>query len=171
MELTGNGTTLVDYPVSLDSGINRGWGRVSIPADANPSDNEYYFVFDEQPVRKTLVVSDDPATVRPIEFAASIAPDDSVVCESQTIDPNDLIGQDLEQVSLIVWHVAIPEQDTPSQAVLQAASSVAVRSFFSAQFADRISFAGVAWSSWQEPQGQGWLLGWGSGFAFADTER
>ena len=153
VELTGNGTNLVDYPVSLDSGINRGWGRVSIPADANPSDNEYYFVFDEQPVRKTLVVSDDPATVRPIEFAASIAPDDSVVCESQTIDPNDLIGQDLEQVSLIVWHVAIPEQDTPSQAVLQAYVQRGGQViFFPPSSPTGSSFAGVAWSPWQETQ-------------------
>ena len=153
VELSGEGTELVDHPVSLDEGISRGWGRVSIPADASPSDNEFYFVFDEQPPRKTLVVSDDPATVRPVEFAAAISPDETVVCESISITPSELVAQDLENVSLIAWHVAIPGKDAPLQAVLKAFVQRGGQViFFPPKVPDEATFAGVGWGQWQEPQ-------------------
>ena len=39
---------LKDHRIPLDEAHDRGWGRVSIPADANPADNDFWFVF-EQP--------------------------------------------------------------------------------------------------------------------------
>jgi hypothetical protein len=55
-------------------GAAGGWGRVSIPADTNEADNEFYFVFDEPPARLALVVADEAAAGRVLELAASIPP-------------------------------------------------------------------------------------------------
>ena len=50
----------------------RGWGKVSIPADANPADNDDWFVFDEPAPRQAIVVAEDPLAARPLQLAAAI---------------------------------------------------------------------------------------------------
>ncbi|MGI9469456.1 MAG: BatA domain-containing protein [Rubripirellula sp.] len=153
VELSGKGSELVEHPVMLDGGTSRGWGRVWLQADSNASDNEFYFVFDKEPPRKTLVVSDDPAKVRPVEFAAGISPDSAVVCESVSITPDDLVSQDLNNVSLIAWHSAIPDQDEGLHAVLKAfVQRGGQLMFFPPKVPTAAEFAGVSWGSWQEPQ-------------------
>lgn len=153
VELSGKGSDLVEHLVVLDDGTSRGWGRVSLQADSSASDNEFYFVFDKEPPRKTLVVSDDPKKVRPVEFAAAISPEASVVCESVSITPDDLVSQDLENVSLIAWHVAIPEEDDGLHAVLEAfVQRGGQLMFFPPELPSNAEFSGVSWGAWQEPQ-------------------
>lgn len=153
VELSGKGSELVEHPVMLDGGTSRGWGRVWLQADASASDNEFYFVFDREPPRKTLVVSEDSAKVRPVEFAAGISPDAAVVCESVSITPDELVSQDLENVSLIAWHVAIPGEDEGLHAVLLAFVQRGGQIiFFPPQSPTTAGFVGVNWGTWQEPQ-------------------
>ena len=153
VELSGKGSELVEHPVMLDGGTSRGWGRVWLQADASASDNEFYFVFDKEPPRKTLVVSEDPAKVRPVEFAAGISPDAAVVCESVSITPDELVSQDLENVSLIAWHVAIPGEDEGLHAVLMAFVQRGGQIiFFPPKSPTTAGFSDVSWGTWQEPQ-------------------
>jgi hypothetical protein len=42
-----------------DSAQANGWGRVSIPKDSNPADNDFYVAFGTPPIRRTLVVTED----------------------------------------------------------------------------------------------------------------
>jgi len=153
VELSGSGLELVDHPISLDSQSERGWGRVSIPVDASSSDNEFYFVYDQPTARKTLVVSDDPEAVRPIQFAAAISSDPDVVCESVSISPEEMVSQDLDDVSLLVWQVAIPE---PADAMHSVLTAFVQRGgqvmFFPPKAPTPTSFAGLGWGRWQEPQ-------------------
>ena len=69
---------LKDHRIPLERSHERGWGKVSIPADANPADNDFWFVFDEPPPRQTLIVADDPQAARPLQLAAAISPDPAV---------------------------------------------------------------------------------------------
>ena len=39
---------------------------MSIPADANPADNDFWFVFEQPAPRRTIVVVDDPQAARPL---------------------------------------------------------------------------------------------------------
>ena len=153
VELSGSGLELVDHPISLDSATDRGWGRVSIPVDSSSSDNEYYFVYDKQASRKTLIVSDDPVAVRPIEFATAISPDADIDCESTSILPEKMVSQELEDVSLVVWQVSIPAANDPLHAVLtsfvQRGGQVM---FFPPEVPTDAKFAGLGWGSWQEPK-------------------
>ena len=59
----------------------RGWGRVSIPADENPADNEFYFVFDEPPPRRTIIVAEDRAAGAAAGAGRGSSPDPAVKCE------------------------------------------------------------------------------------------
>jgi hypothetical protein len=65
VELTGREAVLKNHVIPLErSAAARGWGRVSIPADANPADNEFFFAYDAPPPRRSLVVAEDPAAGR-----------------------------------------------------------------------------------------------------------
>ena len=54
VELNGPTTDLKDHRIPLERSKERGWGRVSIPADANPADDDFYFVFDNPPPPPSL---------------------------------------------------------------------------------------------------------------------
>jgi hypothetical protein len=65
LELVGREAVLKNHAIPLERAAgSRGWGKVSIPADSNAADNEFYFVFDEPALRKTLVVAPDPVPAR-----------------------------------------------------------------------------------------------------------
>ncbi len=78
VEMVGGQSELLDHRIPLEKGRLRGWGRVSIPADSNLSDNDFYFTWEEQAARRTIVVSDDQQADRPLALAASISPVPSV---------------------------------------------------------------------------------------------
>jgi len=61
VELDTLGASLQGHRIPIDAKLSSGWGSVSLPGDANPLDNRFFFVFSEPPVRKTVVVSDDNA--------------------------------------------------------------------------------------------------------------
>ncbi|MEJ7639503.1 MAG: hypothetical protein WKF75_16390, partial [Singulisphaera sp.] len=59
IEMTGPRYDLKDHAIPLENGRGRGWGRVSIPADANPADNDFYFGFDDPTPRRAVIVAED----------------------------------------------------------------------------------------------------------------
>ena len=115
-ELTVNveGPTLelIDHRIPIERSNDRGWGKVSIPADSNSADNEFYFVFDRPQKRHTLIVSDDPQTAIPLQLAASISPDPTTECSAETLSENLLATVDWETVSLVMWHAPLPGKES-----------------------------------------------------------
>ena len=84
MQVAGE-AELKDHRIPLEKGRERGWGRVSIPADANPADNDYWFVFEQPAARRTIIVVDDPQAARPLTLAASISPDPALQCTAEVV--------------------------------------------------------------------------------------
>src|SRR4029077_14648945 len=76
---------LKDHPIPLEKGRDRGWGRVSIPADANPADNDFWFVFEQPAPRRSIIVVDDPQVARPLTLASSISPGPELQCTSEVV--------------------------------------------------------------------------------------
>src|SRR6185437_9003313 len=72
VEIVGSETDLTDHRIVLDANQPRGWGRVSLPADSNLADNDYYFVFDTTASSRAVVVSDDRDVAEALRLAASI---------------------------------------------------------------------------------------------------
>ena len=108
VEMSGPRFELLDHRIPLDHNQQRGWGKVSIPADANPGDNEFYFLFDQPAPRQTVVVVDDPQSARPLELAAGISPDAALRYSAAVIGPAQLPTVEWEQTSLVVWQAPLP---------------------------------------------------------------
>ena len=66
--MTGASYELKDHRIPIERSRERGWGKVSIPADVNPADNEFYFVFDRPQPRKTLIVTGDQPVMTPVRW-------------------------------------------------------------------------------------------------------
>ncbi|TWT70207.1 BatA domain-containing protein [Crateriforma conspicua] len=114
---TGELTEINQWAVPLDAGQRTGWGKLSIPADTNASDNEYYFVYGSPVIRKSIVVTEDAVdgdteTARPLLLAAGISTTPEIRCESVAMTPNDLAKADLDDVALVLWTGPLPPEST-----------------------------------------------------------
>lgn len=102
---------LQGHAVPLDRNTRRGWGRVELPADGNPSDNVFHFAFDEPPLLKSVIVSDDAGEVDPLK-AALEAPADPARRYAATVLPSSRAAEIAwDETALIVWHAALPASD------------------------------------------------------------
>ncbi len=111
VELTGSFVDLKDHRIPIERTRERGWGRVSIPADANPADDDFYFAFDNPPPRRTVIVSEDAQAERPLQLAAGIAPDPAVKCATEVVAVEQLSAVEWDQISLVLWQAALPTGD------------------------------------------------------------
>ncbi|MFV0445237.1 MAG: BatA domain-containing protein [Planctomycetaceae bacterium] len=147
--LTGTEVEIKSHSIPIDLQQVRGWGKVSLPADANAADNDFYFVYDKLPPRKTLVVTDSPDPVRPLQLAVGIPPEADVVCELETRSPHELIGADWPATSLALWQADLPRPgESPElEAFLQRGGRVI---FFPPETPGKTAFAGVQWGAWRE---------------------
>ncbi len=149
VELTGRDAELKDYRIPLEKGRGRGWGKVSIPADANPADNAYWFAFDRPKPRLAVVVAENPELARPIQLAASIAPDPALPCSAEIIAVEQLAGVEWEKLSLLLWQAPLPEAEPAKlvQAFIDRGGRVI---FFPPKAPTADSFLGVKWKAWTE---------------------
>jgi hypothetical protein len=149
VELAQGSAELKDYRIPLEKGRERGWGRVSIPADANPSDDDYWFVFEQPAPRRAVVVVEDPRDARALELAASISPDAGLRQVAEVVAPGQLADVDWDQVSLLLWQAPLPDADVGKQLesfVDRGGSAV----FFPARVPGSAELFGVHWTSWAE---------------------
>ncbi len=100
-EMTGSTLEIKNHRVAVDQNQVRGWGKVSIPADANNADNEFYFVFDQPPPRKTIVISEDDAASRPLELSAGISPDPNWKATVDRYSMDQIASVDWDRAGLI----------------------------------------------------------------------
>jgi len=112
IEMEGTQFELKDHRIPLERSHERGWGRVSIPADANLADNEFCFVFDRPVPRVAIILADDSQAARPLELAAAISPDPSVTTSAEIIGEEQLTTVEWEKVSLLVWQSPLPKGQT-----------------------------------------------------------
>ena len=101
---------LKNHVIPLDRGVGpRGWGRVSIPADANAADNEFFFVFDEPAVRRSLVVTSEAESPaersarEALALAAGIPPAKDQQAAVDTVAAGGFAAASLEDVAVILW--------------------------------------------------------------------
>lgn len=149
--ISGGAVEIKDHRIPVAKEPTLGWGRVSIPADANVGDNDYYFVYDQPPPRKTLVVSDDPVIGRSLELAAGIAPAEGVQVESTVLEPGQLNAVAWSEYCLVLWHGRLPEGSEAEEITRFAARGGAVMFFPSEQAGDESLF-GIRYSGWDEPK-------------------
>jgi hypothetical protein len=149
VEMAGSKFEMKDHRIPLERGRERGWGRVSIPADANPADNEFFFAFDQSTPRRAVVVADDPQAARALQLAAAIAPDPSLKCSAEIVTTEQLAAVEWDTVALLLWQAPLPEGDAakPAKAFLDRGGRVV---FFPPRAPGTAEFLGVRWTTWAE---------------------
>lgn len=149
VEMTGSQFELKDHRIPIERSKDRGWGKVSIPADANSADNDFYFVFDQPAVRQTIIVADDANAARPLQLAAAISPDPALKLSAEVLTLDQLPTVEWDQVSLVLWQAALPDGPTADavQAFVDRGGQVV---FFPPPSPNSDAFAGVSWQAWIE---------------------
>jgi hypothetical protein len=150
VEMAGRTFELKDHRIPLARSQVRGWGRVSIPADANPADNDDWFVYDEPPPRHTVVVSEDVQAVRPLQLAAAISPDPAVKCSAEVLAPDQLGTVEWEKVALILWQAPLPDGEVAKtiRAMIERGGRIL---FLPPRDPSPREFLGAKWTTWNAP--------------------
>lgn len=149
VEFAGDRYELRDHPVPLDATQERGWGRVSLPTDGNPADNESYFVFSPPPPRQTILVTDQAAATSALQAAAGIAPDPSLAGNVEVLGPDQLASVDWSAVALVLWQSALPAGETAAalNTLVERGGQIL---FFPPDTPGSEEFAGIRWKNWEE---------------------
>lgn len=161
VDMEGSEFSLQDHAVPLEAGRQQGWGRVSIPADANPADNEFYFVFSEPPPRRTAIVADDEAALRSIKLAASISPDSPKTSEAEFVARDKLATIAWEDLALLIWQSPLPVGDE-ARVVESFVDRGGQVIFMPPPNTDDSEFHGVMWVAWKQPDEPIAVDGWRS---------
>jgi hypothetical protein len=149
LELAGREAVLKNHAIPLErSAATPGWGRVSLPADENPADNEFYFAFDEPAARRVLVVAEDPAARRVLELVAGIPPGKDDRALADVVDPASLVGAAWDEAAVLLWQADLPTgRDAELVAAFVARGGQVI--FFPPEVpTPGRSFAGMEWGSW-----------------------
>jgi hypothetical protein len=159
VEMEGPSYELKDHRIPIERGRERGWGKVSIPADANPADNEFYFVFDQPQPRKTLLVSDDPSAVAAFQLAASTSSDPAIQCSAEIIKREQVATVDWDILSLLIWHAPLPEAEvaTALEGFIQRGGQVI---FLPPRTPGDAEFMGIRWKTWSQEQTDATIETW-----------
>ena len=159
VDLAGATADLKDHRIPIERQKAKGWGKVSIPADANPADDDAYFAFDRPAPRRAVVVAEDAQAARPLELAASIAPEASVKCSAEVVGVEGVAAVEWADVSLLLWQAALPEGDAAKR-VKAFVDRGGVALFFPPRGPAEGSFLGTRWTTWAEVPGENPVIGW-----------
>jgi hypothetical protein len=148
LEIRGREAVLADHVLPLGKGaLARGWGRVSIPADADSADNDFYFVFDDPPPRVTLVVAENDDAGRVLELAASIPPAKELESRADRLPRGALATAAWDEAAVLLWQGQLPTgHEAPLVEAFLARGGQVI--FFPPDHPAGDSFAGLAWGEW-----------------------
>lgn len=151
VEMEGSRYDLKEHRIPLETTRERGWGKVSIPADANPADNDFYFAFEKPVPRRAIVIADDERAIRPLQLSAAISPDPTLECKAEVVDLEQFAGVEWEQVSLLLWQGPLPDGSAAGQvkAFVDRGGYVL---FFPPATPESEEAFGVRWEAWAESE-------------------
>ena len=157
VELTGREAVLTNHVIPLErSAEAKGWGKVSISADANPADNDFFFVYAAPAERRTLVVAEDPAAGRVLELVAGIAPD-KAAATVELVPPAGLATASWDTAAALLWQAPLPEGRDAEfvQAFVDRGGQVI---FFPPDRPTAAEFAGGVWGECTRHAGDGRIV-------------
>ncbi len=153
VELTAREMEIRNHRVPITAQQQKGWGKVSLPADQNPADNDYYFVYNQASARRIVLVMEDRETTRALEIAASIAPDGTSSGNVEVLTADQVDSVALDDTALVIWQSSLP-QATTSETLMEYVKRGGQVMFFppsgltSGTSDESGTFQGVRWSGW-----------------------
>lgn len=173
MTITGPELVRLGHTISLGQNNLNGWGRLDLPADGNLADNTAFLVFDDEAIRKTVIVSDDAITAQALVAAAKAPVEAGVTYETEIVTLDQLTRIPWDETALLFWHAPIPAKDSPISALLrQHVESGRTLVFLPPPDADSESLFGFQWKEWNETDNEPFPIEWwrtGSGL-LANTQ-
>jgi hypothetical protein len=149
VEMDKNRYDLKDYRIPLESRHERGWGKVTIPADVNGADNDFYFAFEKPAPRRAVIVADDTQVARPLQLASAITPDPALQCSAEVVAPDQLGTIEWDKVSLLLWHAPLPDGENARQ-VRASVDRGGYAIFLPPRVPGPQELFGIRWSTWTE---------------------
>ena len=154
VELKENELVMQALALPIDKTAKRGWGRVELPADACAANNVFYFVFDEAPVLRSVIVSDDEAQITPLKAALSAAIDPSRKYEVTVLSSKRAAEIPWDDAAFIVWQAPLPKEDDALAHQLEAhAAAGRAILFLPPETPDDSELFGLHWEKWEGSAG------------------
>jgi hypothetical protein len=149
--LKENQLVMQAYAIPIDKATKRGWGRVELPADSYPANNVFYFVFDDPPPLRSVIVSDDEAQSGPLKAALSAPADPLRKYEATVFSSRREAEIPWDDAALIVWQAPIPKADDALARQLQAfVAAGRVLVFLPPDSPDGTEIFGLHWNGWDQ---------------------
>ena len=152
LELTGNQLVRNGHTIPIDRESKRGWGRVELQRDANPSDNIFDFVYAEPAVQRTVIVSDDSQVAELLRLAAATPSDRSLVYDAQVVPSSQAAVIEWDKTALVLWQAPLPT-DVVAQQLESFVGQGGCAMFFPPELPDEQLLFGTRWRHWKEPEG------------------
>jgi len=108
--LMNSESKIIRKRISLQSSVKKGYGYVSLNADANLRDNVSYFVFGEKTALETVIVSDGGASLPALERAAALPTFGHL--SANLVKPNEIRDISFDSTPLVIWQSALPTGST-----------------------------------------------------------
>ena len=146
---------LIGHRIPLDAGVDKGWGKVELPADSNTSDNVYYFSFAELPVLKTAIVSDSLEEAEAMKLIGETPMLDDRKYEANIFGTDQLGEINWSETALLLWHAPLPTE-TAAKQVTNFVNNGRSVIFLPSQDVDNGEFFGTSWGDWNSKNDQGY---------------
>lgn len=151
--LKDNQAVLQGYSLPIDPALKHGWGYVELPADSCPQNNDSYFVFDQPPVLRSVIVCDDPSQAGPIKAALSAPADSARKYNALVLSASRAAEIPWEDTALIVWQAPIPKPDDPlARQLREHAAGGRSIIFLPAESTGDPRLFGLGWGAWNGAQ-------------------
>ena len=160
--LKENQLVVQGYAIPIDKTVKRGWGRVELPADSWAANNVCHFVFDEAPVLRSVIVSDDVAEAGSISAALNAAADPSRRYAASVLPVKRAAEIPWPETALVIWQAPLPKAADALAAQLRehvAAGRSVI--FLPPDSPDDAALFGLHWGRWEggaddKPQAVEW---------------
>lgn len=150
VQLKDNQLAIQGFSIPIDKSLKHGWGRVSLPADSNPSNDQFYFVFDETPPLHSAIVSDDDSVSSPLNAALSAGTDSSRNYVTTLLSSSRAAEIPWDDAALVVWNAPIPpESDALVHQLRDYASAGRTILFLPPDSPGDTKIFGMGWDKWQ----------------------
>lgn len=140
---------LKDYRIPLESKQPRSWGKVTIPADLNAADNDFYFVFEKPVSRHAVIVVEDAQVAKSLQLAAAISPETGIPCSAEVVTTEQIPNVEWEKVALLLWQGPLPDGDAAHH-IEEFVKRGGYAIFLPPKVPGDREFLGVRWKSWTD---------------------
>lgn len=111
VELNGRERILAGHVVPIDSQLESGFGTVSLPADSNPADNQYQFVFASPVPVHVAVVAEDVAVGKVLQLALERPTSENTEVKVNLFSPAQVSQIDWAKTAMVAWQADLPSAE------------------------------------------------------------